>query len=431
VGRILVPDGEREGLTTNAFGLRERPFAVDKPDGVVRIVLLGDSFVFGISVADDDRLGAVLERELQARAAPPAPRFEVLHMALYYWNIAAECAYLRRHADRLRPDLVVQVTFSNDLDDVTGVRGFGAEASFAPRHMQRADSLLLGRYAQSFLGHNTPNFLHRGQDWESRTRFADALAAVRGLRALLADLPGAPKHLLVGHWGALAPALHAHLGAELDPGSVVYLPLELSADRDLWITPSDPHWNARGHAEVAAFLYGTLRAEALLPGVTLGPWPEAEERAVEWARAGLAGAVEGRARMEAAVRDPVRAIDLPELTLPEARQVHGGLDIEGLVSPYASLVLHRAQGTRRLVVRGRALPDRALAGARVQVSVEELVAGELELTPGTALALDYALPAELDGRAFLDVRFESDDYVYRGDSLRHCVVFQLERVALE
>src|ERR1043165_8866944 len=46
VGRVLVAGGQRDGFSTNAYGLRERPFALDKPAGTVRIVLLGDSFVF-------------------------------------------------------------------------------------------------------------------------------------------------------------------------------------------------------------------------------------------------------------------------------------------------------------------------------------------------------------------------------------------------
>lgn len=429
VGRLLIAERELHGASTNAIGMRERPFELVKPAGTVRIVLLGDSYVFGLNIADADRLGAVLERHLGERA--PGRRFECLHFAVNSWNIRAECAFVRRQIDRLQPDLVLQISVPNDLDDVTGVRGFGAEASFAPLHRERADAVLLDRYPGSFLEHNSRNYLNRGQDHESRTRFADALAAILDLRAAAARLPNAPAHVFIGHWGPLTPVLHDQLGAKLAPESLVYLPGAFALDKSTWLTPADAHWNASGHARAAEFLYGLIRARGLLAGVELAEWPEAEQLAADWTRDGLAYAETGLERAHELFRDPVGVIDLPGITLEEARQVHGGLDREGLVSPYASLVLRRAPGTRTLHVVGRALPDAALNGARTRVFIEELEVGAFELRPDAPLELRVQLPGALDGRAFLNLRFESSDFVYRGDDLRHCVVFRLERAALE
>ncbi len=431
VGRLLIAERELHGASTNAIGIRERPFELDKPPGVVRIVLLGDSFVFGLNIADADRLGVALEHHLDERAAEPKPRFECLHFAVNSWNIRSECAFLRRQLDRLRPDLVLQISLPNDLDDVSGVRGFGAEASFAPAHRERADSVLLDRYPGSFLNHNTRNFLARGEDWESRTRFAGALAAIQALQAAAARLPEPARYVLIPHWGPLAPPLHQHLGSKLAPEALAYLPVEFALDKSAWLTPSDSHWNPSGHARVAQFLYGLIRVRKLLPRVELDAWPEAERMAEDWTRDGLAFARDRSDRARDLVRDPVASIDLPDFTLAEARQVHGGLDLEGLVSPYASLVLQRAAGTTVVTVTGRALPDRALAGARVRVFLEELEIGAFELEPEAALALHVPIPAVLDGREFLNLRFESSDFVYRGDDLRHCVVFRLQRAALE
>lgn len=431
VGRLLIGDRELHGSSSNAIGMRERAFELDKPAGVVRIVLLGDSFVFGLNIADADRLGVALERHLTERAAEPKPRFECLHFAVNSWNIRSECAFLRRQIDRLRPDLVLQISLPNDLDDVSGVRGFGAESSFAPAHRARADSVLLDRYPGSFLNQNTRNFLARGEDWESRTRFAEALAAIQDLQAAAARLPEPPRYVFLPHWGPLAPPLHEHLASKLAPEALAYLPVEFALDKSVWLTPNDSHWNPAGHARVAQFLYGLIRVRALLPRIELGAWPEAERMAEEWTRDGLAFARDRADRARDLVRDPVTSIDLPDFTLAEARQVHGGLDLEGLVSPYASLVLQRSAGTQTLAVTGRALPDRALAGARVRVFLEELEIGAFELEPEAELALHVPIPASLDGREFLNVRFESSDYVYRGDDLRHCVVFRLERAALE
>lgn len=433
VGRVLLPDAERDGERTNALGMRERDIAIPKPADVVRVVMLGDSFVFGLNVPADRRLGSELERLLAEGAASSGKRFECLHLAINSWNLHAECAFLRRQLDRLQPDLVVQVSVANDLDDATGVRGFGAEASFTPRHRDRGDTLILDRYAQSFLRVDTRNLLGRGLDHESRTRFADALADVRRLRADLARLPGSPRHLLVLHWGPLSPAAYEHLGRPLEedqPGSVLFVPLEFAADKSLWITPSDYHWNEEGHARVGRVLYGLVRANGWLP-VELAPRQDLEDEAARWMHEGRELARTGAERMRATVKEFVPAIDWPELDVPEARQVYGGIDLEGLVSPYASLVLQRPAGARRLVVRAAGLPDRSLLELRPRVLVEEFEVGRLQLSPGSEVDQAFDLPAGVDGREFLNVRFESDDWVYRGDGARHCVAFRFVRAALE
>jgi len=429
VGRVLIAGGERGEFRTNAFGMREREYEVPKPDGVVRIVLLGDSFVFGLNIEARERLGARLEEALSERV--PGRRFECLHLAVNSWNLRSECVYLRRQLDRLAPDLVIQVSYSNDLDDVTGVRGFGAEASFVPYHRPRADSLVLDRYAQSYLHQDTRNLLSRGLDHESRSRFAEALAEIERLRADMAQLPGAPRYLLVLHWGLLAPAVQDHLGSKLDADSVFYVPPEFAADKSMWITPTDPHWNPEAHALVAGALYGVMRARNLLPSIELPAWPEADQRASEWAERGLAFARTEGDRLRKSLGALVAVLDWPEITLEEARQVHGGLDLEGLVSPYASCVLLRPAGASALHVRGRSLPDLVLRGARTRVFLEELAVGELVHEPDAEWKLDVPIPPELEGRELLNLRFESDDYVYRGPDLRHCVVFRLERAALE
>ncbi len=428
VARVLIPDGERGEFRTNSIGMRERPFETPKPAGLVRIVLLGDSYVFGLNIPAEARLGAFLERFLAERS-PPGARFECLHFAINSWNLAAECEFVRRQIELLRPDLVIQVSVSNDVDDVSGVRGFGTEATFVPAVSGRADSILLSRYPKVFLEHDESNLLGLGFDHESRGRFVDALAAVRRLRATLAALPGSPRHLLVFHWGPLNPIAHARLGSSLEPESVLYLPLAFSIDKTAWVTPLDPHWGERGHERVAQVLYGVIRERGLLPGTGLAAWPEADDTARAWAASGRAEAEGGDQRIRAVLGEFTARIE-PPLDAREARQIHGGLDMEGLVSPYASFVLLRA-GADELAVRGHCLPDEALRGASVRVSLEELELGVLELEPRRELDFRAPIPAELGGRELLNVRFSADDWVYRGDNLRHCVVFRLDSVALE
>jgi hypothetical protein len=431
VARLLIAGLDRDGFRTNSIGMREREFELAKPPGTVRIVLLGDSFVFGLNVLAEHRLGVLLERHLGERAGPGAPRFEVLHYGVNSWGLVSECAFLRRQLDVLRPDLVIQITISNDLDDVSGVRGFGTESTFAPRHRQHADSIVLDRYARVFLAQDTRNFLSRGEDFESRSRFREALEAVRGLRALMKALPGSPAHVLVAHWGPLNPILREQLGAHLEPDSVLYTPLDFATDKEMWITPFDPHWSARGHEEMARMLYGLIRTRGLLPGLALEPWPEAEAMARDWARSGAEFAATPVEKVHATVEGRLAAIDCPGLDRNEARQVQGGLDVDGGVSPYCTLVLERRPDSARLALRGRALPEPALDGLVARVFLEEVELQPLELEAGSAFSREYTVPPELEGRRMLNLRFVSTDWVYRGADLRHCVSFMLERAALE
>ena len=65
--------------TTNSAGMRgSREYSLHQPDGVNRIMTLGDSMVFGFGAEDDEVLSAVLEDSLNAGASGEK-RFEVLN----------------------------------------------------------------------------------------------------------------------------------------------------------------------------------------------------------------------------------------------------------------------------------------------------------------------------------------------------------------
>ena len=178
---------------------------------------------------------------------------------------------------------------------------------------------------------------------------------------------------------------------------------------------------------MARMLYGLIVRDGLLPQLALDPWPEAAA-----ALEAIADAGRREAESEAAL--PRLRIGsellLAELGPREASQIHGGVDPQGLVSPYASMVLSN-DGGRRLRVSGRSLPRPELDGTKVRVSVDAWTLAELELRAGEPIEVDVRLPASAAGRPYLSVRFESTDYVYTGATLQHCVVFELFRVAIE
>ena len=101
-------------VTTNKEGWRMREISREKARGVVRIVGLGDSHMFGWGVRQDKTYLAVLEEELNSQF--PARRWEVINTALIGYNTVMEIEMLKEKAIAYKPDLVLVEFIGNDLD---------------------------------------------------------------------------------------------------------------------------------------------------------------------------------------------------------------------------------------------------------------------------------------------------------------------------
>lgn len=434
VGRLMQPnlhDREAFGspVSSNAFGWRERPVEVPKPPGTVRVVLLGDSFVFGPRIAAEDRIGPFLESYLGAHARRRPQRVEVVQIGMSSWNTRAESAYLRRNLSNLDPDLVVQIAVSNDLDDSGSTRGFGEVADFSSQYPRRT-AMVYDFYPiwELGLGFRKASYLNAALSYEGRSRYVENARWFATLqRALAARGAG---YLLVLDW-ADQPRTAAHyLAAELPPESVIFLSDSFRRDLRFRISDSDPHWQRAGNEQVARFLYGAIAERRMLEDLDLAAWPEA---------AAVFHEIDGQGRTESHPGEPLdldvpawdeviaEAVDFRRLTEQTAPQIYGGVDKEGLVSPYASVLLARKGGGRVHIV-GQALEAPELRGATVRIFADELPLGVVRLEPGSPVEQNYPLPAAVRSRPFFDVRFTADDWVYAGPNLRHCVVFRLERL---
>ncbi len=102
----------------NSIGLRGREIR-KKGAGVTRILLIGDSYVFGWKIRDEDRISSVMNTYLVDRLS--TEKIEVPTVALPGWNVLSEKAFLENHLDLLQPDIVIWKPLRNDLQDVAGV----------------------------------------------------------------------------------------------------------------------------------------------------------------------------------------------------------------------------------------------------------------------------------------------------------------------
>jgi hypothetical protein len=98
-------------VQVNGQGLRDRERRYDAAPGVFRILALGDSFVEGYSVALEDTVSQVLERDL---ARPTCP-VEVLNAGTSGWSTDQEYLFYKDEGARYGAQVVVLFFYYNDV----------------------------------------------------------------------------------------------------------------------------------------------------------------------------------------------------------------------------------------------------------------------------------------------------------------------------
>jgi len=112
-GWFVFPDG-RTWAEINSYGYLDQEWTIEKPSGVTRIVLLGDSYLAGMEVPVGQRASDELARVLNESCA--GRKFEVLNFGVIGFGTAQELETLRHHALKFSPDLVALFVYTgNDL----------------------------------------------------------------------------------------------------------------------------------------------------------------------------------------------------------------------------------------------------------------------------------------------------------------------------
>lgn len=99
-------------LTTSSLGHRGPEVATQKAANTRRVVGIGDSYMFGQGVSDEETYLA----RLPQRTPVSGPRFETVNLAVPGFNTSMEVAMLRARGQDLRPDLILIEIVGNDLD---------------------------------------------------------------------------------------------------------------------------------------------------------------------------------------------------------------------------------------------------------------------------------------------------------------------------
>jgi hypothetical protein len=101
-------------FSINANGFRDTTdYAYEKPEGVLRVLVLGDSFTIGYEVKQGETYSAVLERYLEKHGV----HAEALNAGMSGNSTAEELVFFEQEGVRYDPDFVVLGFYWNDLED--------------------------------------------------------------------------------------------------------------------------------------------------------------------------------------------------------------------------------------------------------------------------------------------------------------------------
>lgn len=129
-------------VKTNEIGLRDNSISEKKEDEF-RILFLGDSVTFGWGVESEDvyvtKTGHFLQKNSQKRV-------RTINSGVGSYNTDNEYSFIERHGDSLKPDLVVLLYVSNDIEP-TPETEFNpwSEYSFDRKSPPQIVQLMLGR----------------------------------------------------------------------------------------------------------------------------------------------------------------------------------------------------------------------------------------------------------------------------------------------
>lgn len=273
--RLLVEQeqSQRQPYVRNSLGLRGPEPRVPKPEGVRRVLILGDSFTFGLGVQDDQApFPALLARDL-ANASPPV---DVVNGGIPGSLTADWLALWRRAGEQLDPDVVIAVFFLRDGTSMATIPQFFGQirAEIARRN---GDSLL---YQYSHLYRRLRDFLDRTRVAEIYTHsLIDAYLGGKTREWRVAQRNLLTLRNAVQAHGASFGLVVFPVLVELDDAYPFQAVEDLVMDfarrnhirahdllpafrgysgPELWVSAFDQHPNAEGHA---------LAARSLLPFV--------------------------------------------------------------------------------------------------------------------------------------------------------------------
>ena len=105
-------------VQTNSLGFHSKEYSLEKPEGVFRIAIIGDSFTEAMQVPLDKMMASLLEQKLNSWASRPY-EYEVIPFGISSHGTYRNILYYENYAAKFKPDLVIDALALNDIEDDT------------------------------------------------------------------------------------------------------------------------------------------------------------------------------------------------------------------------------------------------------------------------------------------------------------------------
>jgi hypothetical protein len=105
--KVITQRSEGFGsFRSNSFGMQDQEISLDKPKGVLRIAVFGDSYVESLHVGRERNFLQVTARQLAEKLHQPV---QVLNFGVSNYSVAQDYLRYQTLAKKFKPDLVIQV----------------------------------------------------------------------------------------------------------------------------------------------------------------------------------------------------------------------------------------------------------------------------------------------------------------------------------
>ena len=269
IGHLHRPNGKTHvmgvDVTTNSAGFRDREFAVDRPHDGLRIMMLGDSLMFGWGVPQDVTVSKVLERHFRDAGYP----VEVINTGIGNTNTTMQVEAFIQDWARFSPNVVVLNYFINDAehnpphDTITLISKYSSAWTYIASRIDVAIRMADRENQRGWKEYYSGLYDARTNPggWENvklAIRKLQEYCAQNGIGLFIVNYPELreldpypferEENMLRDYSGQLGiPYLNLLNG------------IEKEAPESLWVTRPDPHPNSKADALFARSIFDWLR----------------------------------------------------------------------------------------------------------------------------------------------------------------------------
>lgn len=248
----------------NSKGFRDDEYAYKKPDGVYRILVVGDSFTLGWGVLLEETFPKALERRLQEmnKAGAKYSQIEVLNTGIGNYNTLQELAFLRVEGLKYAPDEILLAYYLNDAEDTQEEKGFfPVKRSAICAFLVSLKNKILAVYDTSRRYDNYYRNLYEGKRWVKHQKILkDFIGEIKKHNIKLSVLLLPEFHDFKEY---PFKTIHRKVAGFFEGyGYPVIDALECFHGKDanqFWAADDDPHPNAAAHGMIAELVFEKMK----------------------------------------------------------------------------------------------------------------------------------------------------------------------------